>query len=228
MRKEIFLNEKFYHIYNRGVDKRKIFLDKKDYLRFVKSMYLFNDSEIHDYDLTQIDIRSLASYKKKPTVNILHWCLMSNHFHIFIQQKQNGGISNFMHKLGTGYTKYFNQKYERTGRLFQGSFKAKLIDKDTYFSHLGAYISLNPLEIYHPEWKERGIPKQNLTTIKNNLLNYPWSSFREYFGLNPVPQLTTKKIFMDFFNGNINEFELVINDFILNGLPKTTKLSFVV
>ncbi len=219
MRKELFLNENFYHIYNRGIEKRNIFIDERDYERFAIGLCLFNDARLHDYDFSKINIRSLASYelhKRMPLVDILHWCQMPNHFHLFVHQRLEGGTSTFMHKLGTGFTKYFNEKYGRSGGLFEGPFKAKHVGRDDYFSHLGAYIAMNPLDLYKPGWKTNGLSRGEIVKYKNKLIQYKWSSFRDYFGSSFIPHITVKEKFFEIF-GEKN-FEALINQSLSRGL----------
>lgn len=224
MRKEIFVNDNFYHVYNRGIEKRTIFLDERDYERFFIGLCLFNDSRSRDYDFSGITLRSLASclvQKRKQLVDILHWCQMPNHFHLFLRQRQDKGISLFLHKLSTGYSKYFNKKYERKGRLFEGTFKAAQIEKDDYFSHLGVYITTNHLDLMIPGWKAKGVlNKNNLAECKDFLLRYKWSSFRDYFGNGIIPGSISKEVFYEVFGDSSKEFELLIDQYLLQGLSK--------
>jgi len=81
--------------------------------------------------------------KGKKLVDIVAYCLNPNHFHLLLLQKLENGVPKFMHRLGTGYTKYFNHKYKRTGALFQGTYKAKHIDDNDYLLHTSAYVNLN-------------------------------------------------------------------------------------
>lgn len=133
----------YYHIFNRGNNKREIFYDKYDLNRFFLSMQEFNSKN---------PIGSIYEHrfdKKKPSkdselVEFICYCLNPNHYHFLVKQAVNGGIAKFMHRLGTGYTKYFNQKYENSGSLFQGTYKAKHANTNEYLLHLSAYINLNP------------------------------------------------------------------------------------
>lgn len=229
MRKEKFENENFYHIYNRGVDKRTIFSNERDYVRFVAALYLFNDSETRDYDLTAINLlnlRGLASYTmrdRKPMIDIIHWCLMPNHFHLLLRQGVENGITNFMQKVGTSYTMYFNRKYQRSGRLFEGTFKAKPVECDEYFSHLSTYIPLNPVSLYSPGWKENGVPAKDIHNIKEKLLQYRWSSLADYFVETSIPKFVIKESFFEVFGGSIKQYEELIDEYLLRGLPPSYK-----
>jgi len=139
-----FVKNEYYHIYNRGVDKRIIFNDYFDILRFIQSMEEFNSVE---------PIGSIYENRSKkcgdaiPTsgklVEIVAYCLNPNHFHLILTPLVEGGISEFMRRMSIGYTIYFNQKYNRTGSLFGGTFKSVYIDSDSYLRFLSVYINLN-------------------------------------------------------------------------------------
>lgn len=226
MRKEIFLNDQFYHIYNRGVDKRLIFLNERDYERFYSGLCLFNDARQHDYDFSEINLRSLASCpvgEREKLVDILHWSSMPNHFHLFLRQNRKDGIRIFMHKLGTGYTKYFNKKHERSGRLFEGSFKACHVNKDNYFSHLGAYISVNHLDLLKPEWREKGAPRKEIQKCKNFLTEYRWSSSRDYLGKSLIVGVVSPDIYYEITGQSSKLFKILLNQYLKFGLPSEHK-----
>ena len=111
-------------------------------------------------------------------MSILAFCLISNHYHLLLLQRRDEGITKFMRKLGTGYVNYFNLKYKRVGPLFQGRFKAILVDKDEYLLHLINYIHANPLKLIEPKWKVNGI--KNISKSKKFLNRYRWSSYLDY------------------------------------------------
>ncbi len=154
-RKTDFVNGEFYHIYNRGVDKRDIFVDTHDSKRFLQSMIEFNTLEPIGsiYEATRTPkyktlkptpkFGGLAAKNKLVLVNIIAYCLNPNHFHLILEQVADQGISKFMHKLCGGYSWYFNNKYNRGGTLFQGKFKAKHIDSNEYLLHLSVYVNRN-------------------------------------------------------------------------------------
>jgi len=147
MRKFEFQTGEFYHIYNRGVDKREVFLDKWDYVRFLKSLREFNNDSIYEQRVYARN-RELMGLSPEasglsPLVEFITYCLNPNHFHFLLKQLRDNGIRIFMHKLGTGYTCYFNQKYNRSGSLFQGPFKAIHIKSDSYLLWLSGYINGN-------------------------------------------------------------------------------------
>ena len=129
-----------YHVYNRGVDKRDIFLEKHDYLRFYQSLLFFNTIEATgSFRLA----KSLSDKNITKLVPIYSYCLLPNHFHLILEQMVDGGISEFMKRISVGYTGYFNEKYTRTGVLFQGGFKRVHIENETQFQYLVAYVNEN-------------------------------------------------------------------------------------
>jgi putative transposase len=149
MRKVIFANGEYYHVYNRGVDKRDVFLDENDHMRFLKNLREFNNNLIREERLRmQNDLKSefdsdTESNSEKQFVEIIAYCLNPNHYHLILKQNLEKGIEKFMQKIGTGYTNYFNKKYERSGALFQGKFKAIHIDSNEYLLYLSAYVNRN-------------------------------------------------------------------------------------
>jgi len=144
MRKIQFVNGSYYHIYNRGVDKRNIFLDARDPKRFFQSMDEFNTLHpIGSIYVNSFRKQKVVEARKKNLVSFVCYCLNQNHFHFILQQVNDRGIERFMHKLGSGYTTYFNKRYKRSGVLFQGAYKAKHIDSDRYLLHASAYVNLN-------------------------------------------------------------------------------------
>lgn len=190
-RKFSFATNEFYHIYNRGVDKRLIFSNPRDYERFLFLLGVCNDTQpflnstFHYRGLTSI-VKYFKDKERNPIVDVLCFCLMPNHFHLILRQREENGISKFIQKVSTGYSMYFNNRNERTGALFQGAFKAIHIDKDEYLKHLTLYLHLNPLEIN----------KNNFNAVKN----YPWSSLGCYLG--------------------IRKFPLILDDFLIKRLRK--------
>lgn len=147
MRKTPFIIGEYYHIYNRGVDKRITFQDDYDLQRFYSSIEEFNVLEPIGSIYENSFIKKLGSLASKSEENILvslvAYCVNPNHFHLILRQEEERGIEKFMQRIGTGYTKYFNNKHERSGALFQGVFKSIHIDTNEYLLHLSAYVNLN-------------------------------------------------------------------------------------
>lgn len=203
MRKITFENNEIYHIINRGVEKRNIFLDDKDYLRFMHDLYEFNDEApaeniyYKSINLESYEVKPRKIKKRKLLVEILAFCLMPNHYHLLLRQKNNNGIAKFMQKLGTGYTMSFNKKYKRIGSLFRGPFNAILINKESHFLNLPYYIHLNPLDIEFPEWRERKLKDYNKAIEFLN--NYRWSSHLDYLGEHNFPSVINREFLLDVF-----------------------------
>ncbi len=163
MRKEVFANGEYYHVYNRGVDKRKIFYHAGQYVRFINTVTNLLDTGSAT-ESNSIKDTSLALSKK---LSFICYCLMPNHYHFILKQKMDNGISEFMHKLNTSYTKYFNISSKRSGRLFEYTFKARHIESENILLHISRYIHLNPL----------------IADITNNLRNYKWSSYPYFINI---------------------------------------------
>lgn len=174
-----YISGGFYHIYNRGVEKRDIFLDEQDYRVFLNYLKIYlspkeeiiNEFKINKYLTDEIKaketleiIKSNNFYEK---IDVFYFVLMKNHYHLGLRQKGSRDIELFMRSLITKYSKYFNKKYDRVGHLFQGRYKGILIEKEEYFLHLSRYIHLNPREIIRE---------------KIDLVLYLWSSYPAYLG----------------------------------------------
>lgn len=212
----------YYHIYNRGVDKRTIFTNTSDYLRFLESLYWFNDTKPHELrelkrcgnrgDWISVDYGDpISAHTRSEITEICAYCLMSNHFHLLLKESYEGGITKFMHKLSLGYTLYFNEKYKRSGCLFQGRFKAVAIKTDEQLKHVTRYIHLNPAELKEPKIKEsRVYNKENLVKF---LENYKWSSYQDFIGKRDKNYILNKKALPKWFN-SFNEYKNFTEDWI--------------
>ena len=211
----------FYHLYNRGTEKRDIFSDRADYDRFLSLLYLFNT-----IDAVHIDTipkprgstsrnfleSSLETDRGEDLVDICAYCLMPNHFHLLVQEKKEGGISRFMQKLMTGYTMYFNKRYEHSGGLFQGQFKASHVNEDRYLKYLISYIHLNPVKLIDPLWKENGI--KNRHSAENYLRQYGYSSYPDYLGMSRIEsKILNKKALPDYFS-DTRDFKSDVTDWL--------------
>lgn len=145
-------------------------------------------------------------------VDIGAYCLMPNHFHVLIHEKTEGGISLFIQKVSTGYTMYFNKKYQRSGALFQGRFKAKHADTDEYLKYLFSYIHLNPVKLIEPEWKEKGIIDQK--KAKEYLNKYPYSSYHDFIGkIRSERVILNREAFPEYFETK-HDFEDCLKDWL--------------
>lgn len=206
-----FVANEIYHIYNRGVEKRNIFVNDNNRFRFIHDLYEFNDESpaLNIYykfppgQSYEVQLRKMVEQRKKelrkPLVEILVFCLMENHYHLLMRQNSENGIVRFMQKLGTGYTNYFNTTYERVGPLFQGRFKAVLIEKESHLLHMPFYIHANPLDIIFSGWKEKKFNFEKAIVFLNT---YRWSSYLDYAGKKNFPSVIQSEFLVDYFKGN--------------------------
>lgn len=210
-RKFSFAIDEYYHIYNRGTDKRTVFLDEEDWQRFSALLYLCNSER--NIVFRDIPIGLAYGYERGETlVDIGAYCLMPNHFHMLLREKVQSGISLFMQKFSTAYSMYFNIKYERSGGLFEGPFRAKHADSDNYLKYLFSYIHLNPVKIIDPEWKENGINHRE--KAKQYLAGYLYSSYLDYMGTEREEnKILNKEAFPQYFE-NIKEFGQSIDEWV--------------
>lgn len=156
MRKEALITGESYHIYNRGVDKRDIFNTIHDLERFKESIKQFNQIDgVGSLELHHKRLRGLGSHPimSEPLVAIIAFCINPNHFHFILKQLVDDGIAKFLQRLQGGYTYYFNHRHDRSGSLFQGTFKSKLIDGDDYFRKIFGYTNQNYLVHDIPDTK---------------------------------------------------------------------------
>lgn len=142
MRKTPFVTGEFYHVYNRGTDKRTVFMALQDFDRFLQSMEWFNQIEPIGSIFEHSFIKPKLGGRTTKLVDIVCYCLNPNHFHMVLRQAVDNGISEFMKRLG-GYTRYINIKHQRSGVLFQGKFKSAHIDSNEYLLRVSAYVNLN-------------------------------------------------------------------------------------
>lgn len=213
MRKFNPVNNEIYHIFNRGTEKRNIFLGKKDYERFIVNLIFFNTQQKPLANLSRYNTESACKkIPSDPLVKIHAFSIMPNHFHLMATQICNNGIERFMHKIEMGYSHYFNKFYSRSGNLFQGSYKIVHVDKDPYLLYLPLYIHLNSLELLDTEkhWKEKGI-KNKVDALKF-LKNYPWSSLNEYLNASGLPFV--KRDVLDDLYKNPTEWENALMDWL--------------
>ncbi|MBI2482503.1 MAG: transposase [Candidatus Vogelbacteria bacterium] len=176
-RKISFAPDEWYHLYNRGNDKRIIFHTDKDRDRFVKLLYLCNgQNPFHFFYLKPGEEYEFD--RGELLVDIAGYCLMDNHFHILAKERKENGISAFMHRVATSYTMYFNKIKERKGRLFESNFQAKHIDSEEYLAYVHTYIHLNPVKMVKADWKESGLA--DLVKTEDFLKNYHYSSLHDW------------------------------------------------
>jgi len=192
-----------YHVYNRGVDGREIFMDDGDRIRFLHHLYFCNDINHKLKNFTyyctrnkgddDIALRTFARAPHKPLVELMVFALMPNHYHLMLRQVVERGISRFMHALGTAYTNFFNEKYERSGSLFQSKYKYVPVTEDGHLIHLPHYIHLNPLPVVAEQGLVSGVEAWE------RLLEYRWSSLRDYQGKHNYPSLIEQRFVAELF-----------------------------
>ena len=216
-----------YHCLNRGVEKRIIFQDSMDHARFVHDMYEFNDVAPagNAYRLfragdipeaTMMEIRPPSLRTRKRIVDVHGWCLMGNHYHLLVSERREGGLSLFSRKLNVGYAMYFNEKYKRSGVLFQGRTKKIRITSDAYFLHILHYIHLNPLDFHKDSTGWRELRIASTERALRHLDSYRWSSFLDYCGTKNFPSVISKELFGDVFKDYRKSISAYLKDIELS------------
>jgi len=200
-----------YHIVNRGVEKRKIFLKDQDYSRFILGLEFFNTTDSIDlWDLlaqggTVPPWHSLGKWleehrKKRndPIIELMAFVLMPNHYHLIAREIMKGGISLFMRKMG-GYSTYFNKQYDRVGSLFQSRYRAVPVKEEAQLNAVFVYVHTNPVELKEPSWKDLKV--KNFNEAIDWLERYRWSSYHDYVGKATFPTVIQQTFFLNFYKG---------------------------
>lgn len=203
------------HICNRGVEKKNIFLDERDYARFVDNLFLLNNKS-GKMRTTKKDIFSNENVfsKQEKLVEILKWSLLPNHYHLLVYEVVEGGILEFTKRLGNAYTKYFNTKNEgRSGYVFQNRAKNVPILTQEQFLYIPFYIDLNPLDLRFPNWESSEY--DHIEGI-NFLKSYEWSSFKDYFGNGKREKILNKNLFYELFDTDPGMYQADIVKFVTN------------
>lgn len=212
-RRHNFAIGEFFHIYNRGIEKRIIFQDEHDHDRFQLLLHVSNNKD--KINLRDLTYRNKDLYQFVPDQRIVAigaYCLMPNHFHLLLTPLVEDGVSIFMQRLATSYSMYFNKKHERSGSLFEGKFKSKIADNDTYLRYLYSYILLNPVKLLQRDWKECGI--RNKQKAVQFLRQYPYSSLHdELFGNRKEGVILNRAPFPLYFE-SINRLERELHDWL--------------
>jgi putative transposase len=211
MRYENFAENEYYHIFGKGVNSEKIFLDDKDRARFIFLLtHLQSPVQIHNISwyansfvkkgAFNIGEEKIDKIIKKRNVELVSFALMPNHFHILVRNLKDSITSVYMHRILTSYGKYFNTKYNKKGHVFDGPFGAVHVENNTQLLHLSAYIHKNPKSI--AEWKD-------------NYEKYPWSSYQDYIGLNRWGNFLSTDIILKQFTDQTR-----YKNFVLESLAK--------
>ena len=174
MKRKPFKINSYYHVFNRGNNKQNIFLDERDYTRFLFTILHFglefkilpHTQHVTNYLQTKNFGTKLNSQQIDTKIAELQcFALMPNHFHLLLKEKTGFGISKYMQRVQNSYTKYFNARHKTVGHLFQGAYKSIPVTSELQYTYVTAYIHRNPAEL--PDWK-------------TNEEKYPWSSFQDY------------------------------------------------
>jgi putative transposase len=210
-RKTPLITDHYYHVYNRGVGGQPIFTDTREYQRFLLTLRYYRCQKTpiqlsrfleQAKEKRAIDL-SILERNENVRVEILAYVLMPNHFHLLMKQSITDGIKELQHQLWDSYGRFFNLRHERSGTLWQGRFKAKLLETDEQLMHVSRYIHINPLVA-------------GLVDTKN-LFSYPWSSLSSYFS--EKISFVNTKIILGYFP-NI----LVYKSFILDQIDYAHEL----
>lgn len=185
-----YIENGYYHVYNRGVEKRLIFLDEQDcrvFLRYIK-LYLSPLEEVAKLQLQGIEgVNRFLPLNLSKEIDLLSFALMPNHVHLQIKQYTKDGIIKFMRRLMTSYVMYFNKKYDRVGSLFQNKYKACLIERDEYLLHLSRYVHRNSFD------------------LDTNINFLAYSSFPYYLGFQHASWIKPDEI-LGYFKGNKDKY----------------------
>ncbi|RJQ36908.1 hypothetical protein C4559_04200 [Candidatus Microgenomates bacterium] len=187
---KIYIENGYYHIYNRGVDKREIFSDPQDCVIFLFYLKLYLASpeilEKEEKFLTPRMQYKLLNLNLSKEIDLLAFSLMPNHFHLEIKQYTKNAIEKFCRRVLTSYSQYFNKKHKRIGALFESSYKAVLLDTERQLLYLSSYIHRNPMK------------------LQKTFFDYTkFSSYPYYLGFKTADWIKPKEI-MSFFNNSKN------------------------
>ena len=206
MRKTRIAPDEYYHICNRGVNKQIIFHNTGDYLRFLFLILYFQSSlkiehlgrVVKDFSemFGQHSVLTTGYEKeilKKRMVELVAFCIMPNHFHLIVKELEEGGIAAYMQRVLNAYAKYYNTKYEKSGHVFQGPYRAVHVTNDSQLLYLSSYIHRNPREI--SKWTNRED-------------QYEWSSYQDFITKDRWSGLLLSEIILGQFKnkGKYKEF----------------------
>ena len=147
---KIYLSETYYHLYNRGVNKRRIFIDSEDYAVFMNLLKRYLDNQ------PAKDNKGREYKRLHSKIELLAFCLMPTHYHLLVYQHTPEAITELIRPVATAYTMFFNKKYKRQGPLFQSRFRAAVVNKEAYLQHISRYLHLNPED--YQNWEFSSLP----------------------------------------------------------------------
>ena len=194
--RDIALGE-YYHIYNRGAHRHALFKDTRDWVRFLFGIMYYQSpttfdnvwrlidsfSTVEGFAVSDEDFENVIAGRG---VELVAFCIMTNHYHLIVRELAEGGIARYMHRVQGGYTMYANTKYQTKGHVFENRYKSKHVPDNTYLTHLSAYIHKNPSEL--SKWNTR-------------YADYPWSSLQDYTKENRWGGLLAPEVILDQFEG---------------------------
>ena len=194
------------HVCNRGIEKRKIFLDVRDYERFTENLFLLNNQPGKIRTVKNIFTNNVDVPEQEKLVEILKWTLLPNHYHLLLYEKVEGGILEFTKRLGNAFTKYFNIKNKgRSGYVFQNRAKIIPITDERQFLYIPFYIDINPIDLILPDRKN--ISSREKEKALNFLRTYEWSSYKDYFGKSNKGSIINKDLFYEQFDVTPETYE---------------------
>ncbi len=228
MKRPRFAENGIYHVYNQGIENKVLFKTEQDYLRFIHDLFEFNDthhSSNFSYrfrkDPTRVMginapyfVRELrhTNEPRELLVDILGFVLMPNHFHLLLREKKRGGITKFMHRLGTGYALHFNQSHKHEGSIFHRRFASVRLEGGESLHHLLCYIHADPLTL-------NAAPSDPVSFLNS----YRWSSHLDYCGWNNFPSVTQRDLILDFFGGE-EQYKKSISEWVQEKEKHTGKI----
>lgn len=212
-RKFVFSPGEFYHVWSRGVDRRDVFKSDEDRGNFLNLLYVSNATNRIQLSLLPKNLDPLDIPREETLADIGSYSLLTNHLHLLVKEKNEGGISAFLQKLLTAHSMFFNKKYGRSGPLFVRPFGAEHSNNDVYLRYLFAYVNLNPISVAVPKWKE-GINNAQFARIKEFLRKYKYSSYFDLCGNGrKAGKILNLKVFPEYFSSGV-EFETLLDDYL--------------
>ncbi|MDP3883043.1 MAG: transposase [Candidatus Staskawiczbacteria bacterium] len=215
-REQDLSNGEIYHVVIRALDDNLIFKDVNDYYRGIFSIYEFNNANSvtiqarrkartafknslasADRPRGSISAELVEIDKRDKLVEVSAFCFMPNHIHLLLRQSKDGGISKFMQKLGGGYARYFNDRYQRKGHVFMDAFKSVHIKDNNQFMVVVPYIFTNPTALIEQGWKEKGIRKHSVKEVIKFLEGYKWSSYQDCIGIKNFASVTERDFLLE-------------------------------
>lgn len=223
MRVEPFGVGSYVHVVKRGARGLDIVRDESDKWRFLRMLFLLNDSNF-DKDGFRTFFNKPLFYRpdtwpeRKPLLEIYAYTLMTNHFHLLLREVEEGGVSSFMQKLGQSMTNHSNEKYDESGSLFQGSYRSRTVDSDEYLQHVAAYIMLkNTFELYPGGGLDTA--KKDFDTVWEWGVEYKFSSLGDYAGVRKNSPVLADTLCENIFtsSGKPDEFRTFARNLVEGG-----------